>query len=96
MAIKEIINFRSGRDWFSTLPVFMLLLAVIIAGNGELIHARLLNIGEFLWQDYFSLRADIPTPDCKIISDVEVELRKLEAESSGINELEDWVDSINN
>ena len=92
MTLQEIIKFRSYRDWLSTLPVFILLLAVIIAGNGELIHARLLNIGEFLWQDYFSLRADIPTPDCKIISDVEAELSKLEAEANGMNELEDLFD----
>lgn len=89
MILQKIIKFRSYRDWFSTLPVFMLLLAVIIAGNGELIHARLLNIGEFLWQDYFSLRADIPTPECQVISDIDAELRKLETEASDSSELED-------
>jgi len=82
MGLKEIINFRSGREWFSTLPVFILLLSVIIAGNGEQIHSRLLNLGELIWHDYFSLRADIPTPACNPNPDFSVELQKLEAEAS--------------
>ena len=85
----KIIKFRSYREWLSTLPVFILLIVVIIAGNSELIHARLLNIGELLWQDYFILRADIPTPDCNPNPDFETELTKLEAEAGGLGELED-------
>ena len=81
MVLNKIITFRSYRDWFSTLPVFLLLLAVIIAGNGELIHARLLNIGELLWQDYFTLRADIPTPACNPEPDIQTKLGKLETEA---------------
>jgi TRAP-type C4-dicarboxylate transport system permease large subunit len=89
MVLKEIIKFRSGREWFSTLPVFVLLLTVILAGNGEQIHARLLNVGELLWHDYFTLRADIPIPDCDPEPDIEAELEKLEAETGGQDELED-------
>ena len=85
----KIIKLRSYRDWLSTLPVFLLLLAVIIAGNSGLVHARLLNIGELFWHDYFSLRADIPTPDCNPEPDIEIELVKLEAESGGLDELEE-------
>lgn len=89
----KIIKLRSYRDWLSTLPVFLLLLAIIIAGNGELIHARLLNLGEFLWQDYFTLRADIPTPACNPEPDIAAELSKLEMESSTVDELEDLFDA---
>lgn len=85
----KIFKLRSYREWLSTLPVFILLIVVIIAGNSELIHARLLNIGELLWQDYFILRADIPTPDCNPNPDLETELTKLEAEAGGLGELED-------
>ena len=80
MGFKDIIKFRSCREWFSTLPVFILLIAVIIAGNGEQIHARLLNLGELIWHDYFTLRADIPIPDCNPNPDIEAELKKPEAE----------------
>jgi len=85
----KIIKLRSYRDWLSTLPVFLLLLAVIIAGNSELVHARLLNIGELLWQDYFILRTDIPTPECNPNPDIEAELTRLEAETGELGELED-------
>ncbi len=92
MVLKESIKFRSCREWFSTLPVFLLLLVVIIAGNGEQIHARLLNVGELMWHDYFTLRADIPIPDCNPDPDIAAELEKLEAEVVGMGELEDLFD----
>ena len=88
MVLKQVCKFRSCREWFSTLPVFLLLLAVIIAGNAEQIHARLLNVGELMWHDYFTLRADIPIPDCDPGPDIEVELQKLETESESLDELE--------
>jgi len=93
MLLKDIIKFRSCREWFSTLPVFILLIAVIIAGNGEQIHARLLNLGELIWHDYFTLRADIPTPVCEPNPDIEAELKKLEAEVGGLDELEGLFDA---
>lgn len=89
MRLQQLLKSRSCREWLSSLPVFLLLLAVIIAGNGELIHARLLNIGELLWQDYFSLRADIPMPDCNPEPDIKAELSRLEAQSEDQNELEE-------
>lgn len=93
MIFNKITRFRSHREWLSTLPVLLLLLAIIIAGNGELIHARLLNIGELLWQDYFTLRADIAPPRCNPTPDLEAELAKLEADSSGLDELEALFDA---
>ncbi len=92
MNLKCLVKLRSCREWLSTLPVFFLLLSVIIAGNGGLIHARLLDLGELIWHDYFILRADIPTPDCNPNPDIEAQLKKLEAESadsSGIASLFD-------
>ncbi len=89
MILAKVFTFRSCRDWFSTLPVFLLLVAVIIAGNGEQIHARLLNLGELIWHDYFTLRADIPVPACDPEPDIEAELQKLEAETGGFDELEE-------
>ncbi len=89
MNVKNLIKLRSCREWFSTLPVFFLLLFVIIAGNGEQIHARLLNVGELLWEDYFILRADIPVPDCNPRPDIEAELQKLEAEFTDLDGMED-------
>lgn len=89
MILKTVIKFRSCREWFSTLPVFLLLIIVVIAGNSEQIHARLLNVGELFWHDYFSLRADIPLPACNPNPEIEAELQKLEAEVDDMDGLED-------
>ncbi|MFW5444119.1 MAG: TRAP transporter large permease subunit [Methylococcaceae bacterium] len=90
--LKKLIKFRSYREWFSSLPVFLLLIAVIVAGNSEHIHARFLNLGELIWHDYFTLRADVPLPECNPNPDIEAELNKLEVEASSLGELEDLFD----
>jgi len=94
MSFKRIIKLRSYCEWLSTLPVFFLLMFVIIAGNGEQVHARLLNVGELLWHEYFSLRTDIPIPRCNPNPNIETELDKLEAESSDADGLESLFDDI--
>lgn len=93
MNFKYFIKQRSACEWLSTLPVFFLLLAVIIAGNGEQIHARLLNVGELFWDDYFTLRADIAVPACNPKRDIAAELQRLEAESSDLEGLDDLFDA---
>ena len=80
---------RSFREWIITLPVFLLLLTVVIAGNGEKIHAQLLKVGEFIWHDYFTLRADIPIPECNENPDIDKELDKLASEKDKLDELFD-------
>jgi len=92
MNIKQVIKLRSYREWFSTLPVFLLLLSVIVAGNGEQIHARLLNLGEFIWHDYYTLRADASIPECNPAPDIESVLEKLEQEADSLDGLEDLFD----
>ncbi len=88
MALTAKFYNRSFREWLSSLPLFLLLLTVILAGNGEKIHARLLNLGELIWQDYYILRADIPLPDCDVNPDIELELDKLASEADSQNELD--------
>lgn len=92
MVLKKILRFRSFREWLSSLPVFLLLLIVVLSGNSEIIHARLLQMGGEIWQDYFMLRADIPVPDCNPGSDLKVELEKLKAEANNQDELEGLFD----
>ena len=78
----NIIRSRSAREWLSSLPVVILLLCVIVAGNSENIHSQLLKTGELLWKDYFILRSDIPTPDCHQNPDMEAELDRLAGEAA--------------
>lgn len=55
---------RALRGWLSTLPAVLILVAVILHGTGEKVHARLLQTGESLWPGYASLRVDPVKPTC--------------------------------
>lgn len=78
---------RDLQEWLSSLPVLILLITIIFAGNCEKIHAQLLKAGEMIWQDYYLLRADIPIPDCNVNPDIELELNKLAAETDQLDDL---------
>ena len=78
---------RSWQEWVSSLPVFLLLITIIFAGNGEKIHAQLLKAGESIWHEYFTLRGDIPIPNCNVNTDIELELNKLAAETDKLDDL---------
>ena len=78
---------RSWQEWVSSLPVFLLLITIIFAGNGEKIHAQLLKAGESIWHDYFTLRGDIPIPACNVNPDIELELNKLAGETDKLDDL---------
>lgn len=80
MGFTDKIGPRSSREWFSSLPVLLLLLSIIIAGNSESIHSQLLKTGGVIWDGYFLLRMDLPTPDCNQNPDMESELDILAAE----------------
>ena len=83
---------RSYREWLSSLPLFILLLIVILSGNGEKIHARLLYMGELVWQDYFILRGDIPLPVCDVNPDIELALDKLASDAGSQDEMDELFD----
>lgn len=78
---------RTCQEWLSSLPVLLLLFGIIITSNGEKMHAQLLKAGELIWHDYFILRGDIPTPDCNVNPDIELELNKLAAETDKLDDL---------
>ncbi|MBC7701746.1 MAG: hypothetical protein H7225_15240, partial [Massilia sp.] len=42
---------RSPLEWFSSLPVFALLLLTLIIGTGEMVHGQLLRLGESMFGD---------------------------------------------
>ncbi|CAH0349474.1 TRAP transporter large permease subunit [Aquabacterium sp. CECT 9606] len=73
---------RSPLEWFSSLPVFALLLLTLIIGTGEMVHGQLLRLGESMFGDskaqvqYFMLRAEPSKPTCDANQDIEVELKK--------------------
>lgn len=55
---------RTAQEWLSSLPLTLLLLAVVIFGTGELIHSQLLGFGNKVWPGYHELRKDPVPPSC--------------------------------
>lgn len=78
---------RSFREWLSSLPAVFLFLAVILTTNGENFHAKLLQGGGILWDDYFLLRGDMSPPSCDKNPNIEKELSKLEADAQQEDDL---------
>lgn len=76
---------RTLLEWFSSLPVFALLLLTLIIGTGEMVHGQLLKLGESMFGDsqaqvqYFMLRAEPVKPDCNANVNVDAELAKQSA-----------------
>lgn len=76
---------RTLTEWFSSLPVFTLLLLTLIIGTGEMVHGQLLKLGESMFGDhnaqvqYFMLRADPVKPECNPNVDIEAEVARQSA-----------------
>ncbi|HET8706948.1 MAG TPA: C4-dicarboxylate ABC transporter, partial [Pseudomonadales bacterium] len=68
-------------DRAPVLVILFVLIFLIFARTGESIHGQMNKLGEYLWDDYFSLRADIPMPTCNPNLDINKRLDELEAES---------------
>jgi TRAP-type C4-dicarboxylate transport system permease large subunit len=73
---------RTPLEWFSSLPVFTLLLLTLIIGTGEMVHGQLLKFGESMFGDqkaqvqYFMLRADPVKPECNANVDIDAEVQR--------------------
>ncbi|WP_374317772.1 TRAP transporter large permease subunit [Aquabacterium sp.] len=80
---------RTMLEWFSSLPVFAMLLLTLIIGTGEMVHGQLLKLGESMFGDpaqqvqYFMLRAEPTKPDCNPNPNIDEELKKQAAVKSG-------------
>lgn len=79
---------RSIVDTIITTIVFLLLMLHLVIGTGEMIHGRLLNIGEQMFGDpaagvqYSFLRADPKKPDCDRNPDIEAQVQAKMSEKS--------------
>jgi len=73
---------RTFLEWFSSLPVFALLLLTLIIGTGEMMHGQLLRFGESMFGNterqvqYFMLRADPVKPECDANTDIDAEVQR--------------------
>jgi TRAP-type C4-dicarboxylate transport system permease large subunit len=74
---------RTLGEWFSSLPIFSLLLLTLIIGTGEMVHGQLLRIGESVFGDpsrsvqYFMLRADPVKPACNPSINIDAEVQRM-------------------
>ena len=75
------------------LVILGLLVFLIFARTGENVHGQMTKLGEVLWDDYFTLRKDVPTPTCNPNPNIEARLNQLEqaagADSGGLDDLLD-------
>ena len=89
MRLKALLA-RSPQEWFSSLPITILLLAVVVFGTGELIHSQLLGLGNSIWPGYHELRKDPVAPNCVRNGDIEAMLQQRIAEQAEEAEEDDF------
>ena len=76
---------RTALEWFSTLPVFIMLILTLVIGTGEMVHGQLLKLGESLFGNpetqvqYFMLRAEPVKPECNPSIDIDAEVQRQSA-----------------
>tara|TARA_R110002072_G_scaffold140765_8_gene285228 strand:- start:17746 stop:19776 length:2031 start_codon:yes stop_codon:yes gene_type:complete len=79
-----------------SLSVLLLLLTTVLAGTSENINAQLLKLGLSIWDNYFILRGENPSPSCDTEVNIDERLNQLEtqfqAENAGFNLIEDKFD----
>lgn len=77
--------YSQARNWLLTLPVGLLLLAVIFFNTGSFIHAQLLSLGGQIWDGYTYLRVDMAKPSCDPDPNIDKLVRKkvANAQSAG-------------
>ncbi len=79
---EATVEKHSHAEWACSLPAFIILVLVIALGIGELVHARLTSLGDYLWNDYYLLRVDPVAPDCDPNLDLEVAVEQEVARQS--------------
>lgn len=87
MGNSSVAN-RTGREWFSSLPACLLLLAVVLFSTSSDIHNQTLQLGEKLFSSYYKLRTDPVVPQCDRNVDIDAEVaRRVQAAESAEDDL---------
>ena len=73
---KRTIGGRSAREWFSSLPACILLMAVVLFTTSSDIHNKALQLGQVLWSGYYKLRVDPVKPDCNPNVNVDAQVKR--------------------
>ncbi|WP_166266844.1 TRAP transporter large permease subunit [Marinobacter caseinilyticus] len=78
---------RTGREWFSSFPACLLLLAVVIFSTSSDIHNQMLRGGEQIWGGYYQLRTDPVQPTCDPDRDIEGAVQQELAKESDLSDV---------
>jgi len=68
-----------------TFSILVLLLGTITSGTSENIHAQMLKLGAYLWDDYFILRGEEPVATCNPNPDIDLRIQELAIEHEAEN-----------
>lgn len=68
------------------IAILCLLIFIIFARTGENVHGQFTQLGSYLWEDYFILRADIQEPTCNPNINISQRLNQLEAEANSASD----------
>lgn len=84
---SEAAPIRSGLgiEKLFTLTVSILLFASVLSGTSESMHAQMLKLGAYTWDDYFILRQMPAKPNCSLDLDINESLARLAAEHEAEN-----------
>ncbi len=91
---------RSALEWLASLPVFLLLVLTLVISTGEMLHGRMLQLGETIFGDpaaqvqYFMLRADPVRPACDPNPDVDALVAAGGSSASAAKAPADAVDAL--
>ncbi|MDX1456274.1 MAG: TRAP transporter large permease subunit [Marinobacter sp.] len=85
---------RSAREWFSSLPACILLLAVVIFSTSSDIHNQMLRGGEQLWNGYYKLRSDPVEPTCNPNRNIEAAVAAELAKESDLGAMADLLGAV--
>ncbi|KZY62933.1 hypothetical protein A3742_07470 [Oleiphilus sp. HI0071] len=85
-APSSLDRFKRVAQTVITTVILALLLGTITSGTSENMHAQMLKLGAYIWEDYFVLRGDRPITECDPQEDIESRLDVLEQEHIAENE----------
>ena len=69
-----------------TILILLLLLGTIVSGTSENVHAQMLKLGAYLWDDYFILRGEEPVATCDPNPNIDQRIEELRGEHEAENE----------
>lgn len=70
------LNERQVQTWLSTVPMAVILIAVILFSTSVLFNAKLSELAVKIWPDYYAIITPQAVPDCRVDVDIDQEIHK--------------------